>query len=228
MKFGFVADLNTGNRVGINKRICIGYVAEFSCGLPLRFSWITWKCTGISATQMRRRNCPLTSTMTCLREARVAPVSEFFGDVKVWNHQGAVCCREGELQICKREAASLAVFESSAETGRFSASAGNLLPRFQHGAKICVRLLFLLQSRNHIPPTGASDCTIAFKDCKSFLSESNCRRTSSIDPTQRQLTIRSNQIKPWQIESYRRNDYTPTNCSNFMASKHSCSILQLC
>ncbi len=41
MKFGFAADLNNGNRVGIDKKICIGCVAEFSCGLLLKQSCIS-------------------------------------------------------------------------------------------------------------------------------------------------------------------------------------------
>ena len=38
------------------------------------------------------------------------------------------------------------------------------------------------------------DCTIAFRNCKSFLPKRNCRRMVSTDTTRRQLTIRSNQI----------------------------------
>ena len=87
------------------------------------------------------------------------------------------------------------IFKPSADAGRFSSSAGSLLSRFQHGSKTWVRLIFLSQGRIFIPPTGESDCTIAFKNCKSFLPKRNCRRTASIDPAQRQLTIRSNQIK---------------------------------
>ena len=89
---------------------------------------------------------------------------------------------------------SLSVFVSSAGAGRFSSSAGNLLPRLQHGSKTWVRLLSLARSRESLPTTGVSDCTIAFRNCKSFLFKRNCRRTASIDPAQRQLTIRSNQI----------------------------------
>ena len=78
------------------------------------------------------------------------------------------------------------VFDPSDGTGRFSVSVGKFLPRFQHGSKTWVRL-FSLTPR-------CRDCTIAFRNCKSFLSERNCRRTASADTTRRQLTIRNNQI----------------------------------
>ena len=83
------------------------------------------------------------------------------------------------------------VFKLSADTGRFSTSAGNLLPRLQHGSKTWVRLVALTpkQGLNSIP--RCRDCTIAFRNCKSFLSKRNCRRTASTDATRRQLTIRS-------------------------------------
>ena len=91
-----------------------------------------------------------------------------------------------------------------------------------------VRLVSLTPEQRTTPCPGESDCTIAFRNCKSFLSKRNCRRTASTDTTQRQLTIRNEQIKLQEKWNYRRKDYTPTSCSNFMASKHSCSILQLC
>ena len=86
------------------------------------------------------------------------------------------------------------VFEPYVDTGRFSSSAGNLPPRFQHGSKTWVRLVALTpkQGLNSIP--RCRDCTIAFRNCKSFLREKNCRRTASYEPARRQLTIRSNQI----------------------------------
>lgn len=66
-------------------------------------------------------------------------------------------------------------------------------PRFQHGSKTWVRLIFFPGQNLHpIPRCG--DCTIAFRNCKSFLYKSNCRQTASFDTTRRQLTIRSNQI----------------------------------
>ena len=46
------------------------------------------------------------------------------------------------------------VFGSSACAGRFSFSAGNLLPRLQHGSKTWVRLFSLTRSRIFIPPQG--------------------------------------------------------------------------
>ena len=47
------------------------------------------------------------------------------------------------------------------------------------------------------------DCTITFRNCKSFLPKRNCRRTASFDPARRQLTIRNNQLKglPYQLEN---------------------------
>ena len=90
---------------------------------------------------------------------------------------------------------SISVFEPSAGAGSFSSSAGNLLPRFQHGSKTWVRPFSLSQGRNQLPPAGESDCTIAFRNCKSFLPKRNCRQTASIDPAQRQLTKRNEQIK---------------------------------
>ena len=41
------------------------------------------------------------------------------------------------------------------------------------------------------PIPRCRDCTIAFRNCKSFLPKRNCRRTASTDATRRQLTIRS-------------------------------------
>ena len=46
------------------------------------------------------------------------------------------------------------VFEPSTGTRSFLASAGNLLPRFQHGSKTWVRLLSLTRSRIYIPLQG--------------------------------------------------------------------------
>ncbi len=109
MKFGFAVDLYTGNRVGINQRIYIGYVAGFCCGLPLKPS-----CVSIC-----RNKC---------RFSMMHPTAPTYVEI-------------------------------------------------------------------HTLPAGVSDCTIAFKNCKSFLSERNCRRMASTDPTQRQQTTRSNQIK---------------------------------
>ena len=86
------------------------------------------------------------------------------------------------------------VFELSADTGRFSSSAGHLLPRFQHESIIWVRL-FSLSKAEATPIPRCRDCNIAFKNCRSFLQSRNCRRTVSTDPTQRQPTIRNEQIK---------------------------------
>ena len=90
---------------------------------------------------------------------------------------------------------SLPVFEPSTGTGRFSPSAVNLLPRFQHGSKTWVRLFPFTPGRDLHPSPRCRDCTIAFRNCKSFLPKRNCRRTASSDTTQRQLTIGRNQIK---------------------------------
>jgi hypothetical protein len=46
------------------------------------------------------------------------------------------------------------VFDPSSDAGSFSSSAGNLLPRFQHGSKTWVRLFSLTLSRIYIPPQG--------------------------------------------------------------------------
>ena len=92
------------------------------------------------------------------------------------------------------EGFSRPIFEPSTGTGRFSPSAVNLLPRFQHGSNTWVRLSFLTPERDLLPTPRCRDCTIAFRNCKSFLPKRNCRRTAPIDTTQRQLTIRSNQI----------------------------------
>ena len=101
------------------------------------------------------------------------------------------------------EGFSLPVFELSTDTRRFSASAGNLLPRFQHGSKNMGQVDFLPLGQNPYPTPRCGDCTIAFRNCKSFLSKSNYRQTASIDPAQRQLTIRNNQLKglPYQLEN---------------------------
>ena len=93
------------------------------------------------------------------------------------------------------EVFSLPVFVPSAGTGRFSSSAGNLLPRFQHGSKTWVRRFSLTPEQKTCPTPRCRDCTIAFRNCKSFLCKKNCRQTASTDTTQRQLTIRSNQTK---------------------------------
>lgn len=84
------------------------------------------------------------------------------------------------------------VFDPSAGAGRFSSSAGNLLPRFQHGSKTAD---FLPLRQNPYPTPRCGDCTIAFKNCKPFLPKRSCRQTASFDATQRQLTIRNEQIK---------------------------------
>jgi len=94
------------------------------------------------------------------------------------------------------------VFEPSADTRRFSSSAGNLQPRFQHGSKTWVRLFSLSQDKTFIPPTGVSDCTIAFRNCNSFLLKRNCRRMASTNTIRRQLTIRSNNKNTHPNEGY--------------------------
>lgn len=53
---------------------------------------------------------------------------------------------------------------------------------------------FPLPEPDFYPTPRCGDCTIAFRNCKSFLSKINCRRTASFNPAQRQLTIRNNQI----------------------------------
>ena len=56
--------------------------------------------------------------------------------------------------------------------------------RFQHGSKTWVRLIFFPRQNLHpIPRCG--DCTIAFRNCKSFLSKSNCLQVVPSDTTQR-------------------------------------------
>ena len=93
------------------------------------------------------------------------------------------------------------VFKPYASAGRFSSSAGNLLPRFQHGSKTWVRLFSLTPEQKPGPTPRYRDCTIAFRNCKSFLPKRNCRRTASTDTTRRQLTIRNEQIKLQENES---------------------------
>lgn len=53
---------------------------------------------------------------------------------------------------------------------------------------------FPLPRQKPTPIPRCRDCTIAFRNCKSFLPKRNCRRMVSTDTTRRQLTIRSNQI----------------------------------
>ena len=118
---------------------------------------------------------------------------------------------------------SLPVFEPSAGAGRFPSSAGNLLPRFQHGSKTWVRRLSLARSRNYILPTGVSDCTIAFRNCKSFLPKRSCRRTASFDTLQRQITIRNNQTKGFGFLDMVFTSATPGLCNR---SKN--SLIALC
>lgn len=89
---------------------------------------------------------------------------------------------------------SLPVFEPSARTERFSASADNLLPQLQHGSKTWVRLSSLTLKQKIYSIPRCRDCTIAFRNCKSFLPKRNCRQVASSDTTRRQLTIRNNQI----------------------------------
>ena len=55
--------------------------------------------------------------------------------------------------------------------------------------------VFCPQKQNIHPTLRCRDCTIAFRNCKSFLPKRNCRRTASIDTTWRQLTIRSDQLE---------------------------------
>ena len=45
------------------------------------------------------------------------------------------------------------------------------------------------------PTPRCRDCTIAFRNCKSFLCEKNCRQTASTDTTRRQLTKRIEQTE---------------------------------
>ena len=49
---------------------------------------------------------------------------------------------------------SISIFEPSAGAGSFSSSAGNLLPRFQHGSKTWVRQFSLPRSREPVPTQG--------------------------------------------------------------------------
>ena len=90
------------------------------------------------------------------------------------------------------------VFKPSAGIGRFSASAGNLLPRFQHGSKTWVRLSSLNLEQDLHPTPRCRDCSITFKNCKSFLYKRNYRRIVPNDTTRRFLTIRSNQLNLYQ------------------------------
>ena len=53
---------------------------------------------------------------------------------------------------------------------------------------------FPLPRQKPTPIPRCRDCTIAFRNCKSFLPKRTCRRMVSTDTTRRQLTIRSNQI----------------------------------
>lgn len=80
------------------------------------------------------------------------------------------------------------VFEPSADAGSFSSSAGNLLPQFQHGSKNMGQAVFLHPSKKLHPTPRCRDCTIAFRNCKSFLPRRYYRQMALIDTTRRQLT----------------------------------------
>ena len=73
------------------------------------------------------------------------------------------------------------------------------------------------------PCPGYRDCTIAFKNCKSFLPKRNCRQTASFDTTRRQLTIRSNQTKGSGFLNIVFTSATPGLCNK---SKN--SLISLC
>ena len=60
---------------------------------------------------------------------------------------------------------------------------------------------------NTDPTPRCRDCTIAIKNCKSFLSKRNCRRTVSIDPTRRQLSYFNSFIKRAPYCSPSRNAF---------------------
>ena len=90
---------------------------------------------------------------------------------------------------------SHSVFEPSDGNGSFSTSAGNLLPQFQHRSKTWVRPFSLTLEQKPCPTPRCCDCTIAFRNYKSFLPKRNYRRTASTDTTRRQLTIRRNNLK---------------------------------
>ena len=61
---------------------------------------------------------------------------------------------------------------------------------------------FLSPGAKQCPTPRCRDCTIAFRNCKSFLPKRKCRRTASSDTTQRQLSIRSNNKIPIRNERY--------------------------
>ena len=83
------------------------------------------------------------------------------------------------------------VFEPSADTRRFSSSAGNLQPRFQHGSKTWVGLFSLTLGRYLHPTPRCRDCTIAFKNCKSFL----CPKELPPDGIKRSHLVVTNKTK---------------------------------
>ena len=107
---------------------------------------------------------------------------------------------------------SLPIFWPPTETGRFSVSAGNLLPRFQHGSKIWVRQFPLTPEQKPGPIPRCRDCTIAFINCKSFLPKRNCRRPASFDTIQRQPTKRIEQTKPFD-RNITWNPFEKISCS---------------
>ena len=87
------------------------------------------------------------------------------------------------------------VFDPSAGAGRFSSSVGNLPLRFQHGSKSMGQAGFPPLGQKLTPIPRCRDRTIAIKNFKSVLRKRSCRQTASFDATQRQLTIRNEQIK---------------------------------
>ena len=89
---------------------------------------------------------------------------------------------------------SCSVLELSATTRSFSSSAGNPAPA-PTWVKNMGQAVFPHPGQKSCPTPRCRDCTIAFRNCKSFLPKRNCRQTVSIDPAQRQLTIRSDQIR---------------------------------
>ncbi len=80
------------------------------------------------------------------------------------------------------EGFSIPVFEPSVDTGRFFP-----LPVISCPCSNMGQAVFPTPEWKPGSTLRCRDYTIAFRNCKSFLPKSNCRRTASIDPTRRQL-----------------------------------------
>ena len=86
---------------------------------------------------------------------------------------------------------SLPVFEPSAGTGYFLSLPIIYCPQSNMGQKHGSGFSPPPEQDLH-PTPRCRDCTIAFRNCKSFLPKRNCHQMASNDTTQQQLTIRSN------------------------------------